>query len=613
MLRAILSLFASEEKVEAMLSHLIIEFIFLALFILFAITLLAHLALYMKLNRVRQHIKTTKELTIDPVQRMEKEFQEEAKGDSTSVETFVQERFSNWRMFHIPVISWIKLTKMTVSVFILLGVLGTFIGLTISLSSMNLATEEVIENIGLVLSGIDVAFYTSIVGMTFSLIITLLLKILNTEYALTDLMLMTERKLSEKNTAGLPKLIQVSEQIDHSINKLQITHEKSLAGIIKAFAGFKDYTDSLTQAAKDLANFNKGLGENLAHFKAIFTDVKKITSSFHEGTTSLNENFDKLFSFIENTEENQRKSLTLFQETYEKISESNKEQTSTVNKIKSFSENLLKEQQASSKNLKQIHEQSRYFVERMKEHNETLRRTFGDNLEEELRAISQRIEGLANHFSRIEGSFVELPAALQSIQETQNDYRYLLGERFSDLEQFNESFREHLRSHREEAMKFEMNVRDALTSFDQVGTKNSELIHELHRLATDLQRGHESREQAGETMVRSLERSLQGYLASVERALNDPLENIAREMGESLRSLTREVTSEVYEIGEQAKGLQERQAEGLAQLYQGLNRNLQRGLQDLQREMSQAVDRSGPPARRTISVHNDQGWHDYDR
>ena len=620
MLRAILSQFTSEEKIEAMLSHSIIEFIFLALFSLFIITVILHMGLYIRLNRVRQHIKGTGELSIDPVQQIEKDFTSKVNNDGGSLETFIQERFSNWRFFHLPLVNWIKLTKITVSVFILLGVLGTFIGLTISLSSMDLRTDELIENIAVVLSGIDVAFYTSIIGMTFSLIMTVLLKLFNIEYILTDIMLMTESKLSEKDSQGMPRLIQVSEDIHNAIGKLQITHEQSLKGIINAFAGFKNYTDSLIQAAKDLANFNQGLRENLKDFQDLFTEVKSTTDSFKEGSETLNQNFNKLFNFIDTAGENQHKTLTLFERTYENISERNKEQSKALSSFdknikgfKSFTEKLLSEQQKSNQSLHRIHEESKHFVKRMEENNETLSQTFGDNLSSQVGGVSRKIEELAGHFNRVGDSFVELPGALQAIQETQGEYRYLLADRFSDLEQFNESFREHLRNHSEESMKFEMNLRDAMNSFDQVGTKNNELIHELHRVARDLLQGYQSREQEGEAMVRALERTLQGYVANVERTLGDNLENIAREITESMRILTREVNGQVYEIGERTEALQQRQAEGLGKLYEGINRELQRSLQELVRGMREGADYPASSPRRTISVNNELGWHDYER
>lgn len=74
------------------------------------------------------------------------------------METFVQKKFSSWRMFNVPVVSLIKMIQMTVSLFILVGVLGTFIGLAMSLGSIDATGDQLVENVAFVLAGIDVAF-----------------------------------------------------------------------------------------------------------------------------------------------------------------------------------------------------------------------------------------------------------------------------------------------------------------------------------------------------------------------------------------------------------------------------------------------------------------------
>src|SRR5699024_10988699 len=153
--------------------------------------------------------------------------------------------------------------QMTVSVFILLGVLGTFIGLTMSLGSINMTGgDQLVEDVAAVLAGIDVAFYTSIAGMGFSLIMTVLTRLLNKEFMLTDIMLMTESNLEGEEKNGLNRLIDVSETINQSILGLQETNQESLQSIEKAFHGFQEYTTGLQQSAKDLALFNEGLSEN---------------------------------------------------------------------------------------------------------------------------------------------------------------------------------------------------------------------------------------------------------------------------------------------------------------------------------------------------------------
>src|SRR5690625_5284621 len=174
MIQAFLEMFTTEQKAAAMLANPIIEFIFMLLFLLFVITVFVHFSLFMKLRTIRGHIKETNRMDIEPLRSFKEQFVEHQSEESVHVETFVQEKFSSWRLFNVPVINLIKMIQATVSIFILINVLRTFIGLTISLGSINSASDQLVENVASVLSGIDVAFYTSIVGMGFSLIMTVL-------------------------------------------------------------------------------------------------------------------------------------------------------------------------------------------------------------------------------------------------------------------------------------------------------------------------------------------------------------------------------------------------------------------------------------------------------
>src|SRR5690625_5494450 len=74
--------------------------------------------------------------------------------------------------------------------------------------------------------------------------------------------------------------------------------------------------------------------------------METVTSRFEQGTDVLNNNFTKLFSYIDNAEANQKRSLTLFEQTYENITSANERQTasieqfsSTVSTLQTFSEN----------------------------------------------------------------------------------------------------------------------------------------------------------------------------------------------------------------------------------------------------------------------------------
>src|SRR5690625_4424418 len=234
MLEMLLNLFTTEEKVQAMLDYSLIRLIFTLLIAGFFLTVIIHLALYFRVKRLNNYVKSTKRLDIEPLQTMVHRYHD-GTNQHIPVETFIQEQFSKWKVFHIPVVSLMKMIRATISIFILLGVLGTFIGLTISLGAIQTEGEELVEHIVQVLSGIDVAFYTSIIGMSSSLIITVLTRSLNTEYLLTDLMLSVESVLSKKQQQGFGRLIEATESVKQSIDHMHETNERSLKEVVTSF------------------------------------------------------------------------------------------------------------------------------------------------------------------------------------------------------------------------------------------------------------------------------------------------------------------------------------------------------------------------------------------
>src|SRR5690625_343893 len=92
MIQALLEIFTTTEKAEAMLASPMIEFIFTTLFILFIFTILVHFILFFKIRHIRNYVNNTARLDMEPLRTFEKEFEKRQAGESIQVETFVQER-----------------------------------------------------------------------------------------------------------------------------------------------------------------------------------------------------------------------------------------------------------------------------------------------------------------------------------------------------------------------------------------------------------------------------------------------------------------------------------------------------------------------------------------
>lgn len=582
MIQAILELFTTAEKAEAMLANPIIELIFMALFIIFILTLGIHLFLYMKLRKIRNHVKETNRLDMEPLRTFKEQFEKRQEVDPIKVETFVQERFSSWRLWNIPVVGLIKIVQMTVSVFILLGVLGTFIGLTISLGSIQTAEDQLVENVTGVLSGIDVAFYTSIVGMSFSLLMTLLVKLLNTEYMLTDIMLMVESQLEGYEQNGMGRLIQVSETINQSIINLQKTNQQSLQNMEKAFTGFQEYTTGLQQSARDLAAFNEGLSSNLQDFQELFQQMKMITEGFREGTTELNKNFTALFAYFKKADRRNERMATAFEQTYEKMKETANVQIHTlaqygesVGELKDFTGTLLDEQTKIRNLIDKTMLKSDELVRKMNAHNQEFKQIFGTDVTGKLAGITNHLGKLSQEFDQLGSSIVQLPNALEVINQTQNEYKHLLSDRFRELEDFNRTFSEHLKDHSTQSATFEQNLLKASRTYEQMGSKNNQVITEMNAVLSKMNQSFQQREHQLDVGVDLLKETLSNYVSNLEGTLGGKLEQVARNIGDSIELTTNTMRKELTEIRRGSEDIQQNSFRSIQQLLQELGQEFQ--------------------------------------
>lgn len=609
MLEFLLERFTTAEKVEAMLESPIIELIFMALFVIFAVTVMVHLMMYVRIKKIRSYLKETNRMDIEPLQTFKQEFEQRQVNESLKLETFVQEKFSSWRLFNIPVVSLLKMIQMTVSIFILLGVLGTFIGLTISLGSISSGEDQLVENVAGVLSGIDVAFYTSIIGMGFSLIMTVLVKVLNTEYLLTDLMLTVESHLEGHEQQGLGRMIDVSEKIHQSIESLQASNQQSLQQLVDSFVGFKDYTAGLEQSAQDLAAFNDGLSSNLEHFQELFQQMKNVTDGFTEGTAALNKNFEALFSYFKKSDRRNERLVETFEHSLGKMQEVSQTQIdsfqafdASADDLKNFTSSLLTEQEEVLQSFSDIRDQHQGLVKTMGTHNETFKHIFGSDLSTELAGIKKYLNDLNNGFDKVGHSMGALPSALEVIHQTQAEQKTWLSDRLDDLKDFNQTFNEHLKRHTTETNNFEQKMRDVSSTFEQMAEKNNQLIRDINQTVSQMERTFSNRERQLESNVDMMKDTLAQYVGNLEGTLGHKLDAVIRHISDSLDQTSSGIQREFSDMRRQSEDMQQSHARATSQLLQDLGREIAKLNRQLEILGQQAQTVQG---YRRIGAHSD--------
>lgn len=581
MVKSILALFAGDEKAAIILENALIEFIFLVLFIGFLITLIVHLLLFQKLKKIRNYLKETNRLDMKPLSQFKELFDLRKDTESVRVETFVQEMFSGWRVFQIPIISLIKIVQMTVSVFILIGVLGTFIGLTISLGGIQADGNQLVENIAGVLAGIDVAFYTSIAGMGMSLIMTVLIKVFNTEDMLTDLMLQFESSLEGDKQHEMGRLIDVSEAINQSIRDLQHTNEKSLGEIVGAFSGFQAYTTGLEQAAKDLAAFNEGLSENLTAFQTLFQHMREVTDGFGDATNKLHQQFGTLFAYFKKMDDRNERLVQMYEGIHEKMVKTQDIQLDTLQQFeksvetwKEFSSNVLDGQSTVREALQRVVQTSGEIVEKADRHQKEFKQIFGADLTGKLAGISTYLGELVKDFDALGHSIVKLPEALDTIQQTQTEYKHLLSDRFDELKDFNRSFGRHIKAHVAESGDFERKMQEAAHTYEQFGIKNNQFIQEINQTINQMNQANHRREHQLDANVGFLKDTLANYVSNLEGTLGNKLELIIREIVDSVDRTNAGIKTEFQELRRISEEMQQYQSRGIQNLLRELGQEI---------------------------------------
>lgn len=582
MIQAILELFTTKEKATAMLESPIIELIFVVLFILFIVTLIIHFTLFIKIRNIRHYIKTTEKLDVEPFLSIKQEFNERQGKESMNLENFVQEKISSWHMFQIPIVNLIKLVQMTISIFILLGVLGTFIGLTISLGSIQASGDQLINNVAGVLSGIDVAFYTSIVGMGFSLIITVVVRMFNVEYLLTDTMLHIESHLGKQEQHGMAEMIDVADKIHQAIIHLQTTNETSLQSIVQAFGGFKDYTSELQQSAEDLALFNEGLAKNLTEFQTLFHQMTEVTNGFSAGTKQLNEQFATLFTYFKQNELRNERVIKTFEQTSDNVKKVQNAQIqslttfdTSVDELKDFTANILQEQHAIHDSFANVGKEVNESMNILNEHEKKLLHLFGDDLRTRMTEWINQMEKTSKTFVQIGIQMEPLPKALEMINETHSENKQLLQDRFRELKTFNDSFHHHINEHAKASDHLDEQIREATKAFQEMTNNNHQFIQEINQSLDFMKQTFTKRDQQLDTNVKMVKDTLTNYVKSLEGTLGQKLDQLIRHLDQQTYQTNDQMNRAWTEMRQVADDINQNNVRTNQQLLQEATREIQ--------------------------------------
>lgn len=199
-----------------------------------------------------------------------------------------------------------------VSLFVTLGLFGTFLGLSLSVSSLteliSLSSSEewlsILDSVGggliSALSGMGVAFYTSLVGVACAIVFTLLRSIFNPQVQREKLETMTELWLDHVVAPDLEtdfaadddsRLLQLKEELrahaaivqsslsacTQNLERVLTTTTKSLGDMIsyskEPIGAFYDTVQTFNENVRDFSQFNYDLRGNIERMDLCMRDL----------------------------------------------------------------------------------------------------------------------------------------------------------------------------------------------------------------------------------------------------------------------------------------------------------------------------------------------------
>lgn len=323
---------------------------------------------------------------------------------------------------------------------ILLGVLGTFVGLLIVLSDIGGTGAYQIET---AISGMNVAFVTSVFGIIMSLILNyILLNLFSIEHTILEIMLKLETLMHKKSSYDKNRKINMSvNDIKESIGNISES--------IKAIERFDEISIRLNDFIK---NFDKSINK----FNASMDNTETFISNFSENINkmdeqfkSLNENFIKIFSL------------------YEENQEFNKE----------LMKNTTDTNESINKNMSSIKENIESTTTSQKEVNTDLKDLFDNiqtNCNELFGKMSSTMESILNKEDSFNGNINELNQTLGKYSEQFNDILKNFGQMSSNIKSQSDSING----------AFVEDVKNVIAQFDRyVSTTNKIIDKKLNAMS----------------------------------------------------------------------------------------------------------------------------------
>lgn len=300
-----------------------------------------------------------------------------------------------------------------------IGVLGTFVGISIGLWKFN--PNDITSSVPLLLSGMKIAFATSIIGMAASIFMKYIALKNEDEENIDDIMELFNTMIAESRNVN-NTLIENQKQTENVLNKVSeiwASHQENLTVELKS--EILNLNNNIISKQEELIGEFKKLGECFTLLNSGVNNLLTWQENYKETIENTTKELETVIQTIHNADESIEsisKNSSLIKENNENLSEVLKEINKTQNVIIDSNKSIIEISNTAKESIPQINEHFTNIDNRTKESTAYLQTL-----------ISENLNNIKSYLEKITEDV--LSKTTQSIYENNRQFKYEISEHIS--------------------------------------------------------------------------------------------------------------------------------------------------------------------------------------
>ena len=300
-----------------------------------------------------------------------------------------------------------------------IGVLGTFVGISIGLWKFN--PNDITSSVPLLLSGMKIAFATSIIGMAASIFMKYIALKNEDEENIDDIMELFNTMIAESRNVN-NTLIENQKQTENVLNKVSeiwASHQENLTVVLKS--EILNLNNNTISKQEELIGEFKKLGEYFTLLNSGVNNLLTWQENYKETIENTTKELETVIQTIHNADESIEsisKNSSLIKENNENLSEVLKEINKTQNVIIESNKSIIEISNTAKESIPQINEHFTNIDNRTKESTAYLQTL-----------ISENLNNIKSYLEKITEDV--LSKTTQSIYENNRQFKYEISEHIS--------------------------------------------------------------------------------------------------------------------------------------------------------------------------------------